>query len=154
MLKQADFVLRGLRKLFPIFSLLLIFAFGHTASAQITKAISGTVTDAETGEPLPYVTIFVKLPNHTNKGTTTDFSGIYHIIVPATSGDSIYASYVGYLQTAKLRPKENTSVVDFQMKANSQILKTVTITPKTYVNPAWAIMEAIVKHKDDNNLES
>ncbi|GAB3915663.1 DUF5686 and carboxypeptidase-like regulatory domain-containing protein [Mucilaginibacter boryungensis] len=153
MLRKANFVLPGLWKLFPVFCFAFICIFNTEASAQAVKRISGKITDAETGEPLPYVTVFVKLPNHTTKGITSDFSGLYHLVAPLASSDTIYATYVGYLQAKKPLPKEHTATVDFQLKADNQLLKTVTITPKSYVNPAWAILENVVKHKNENNLE-
>src|SRR4051812_18942805 len=106
MLKQADNVLPGLRKLFPIFCLALMFLLHNGASAQVTKSFSGKITDSETGEALPYVTVFVKLPNHTTKGTTTDFSGVYHLVVPQVAGDSLYAHYIGYIPAQKVLPKQ------------------------------------------------
>lgn len=153
MWNKTDTVLLVLRKNFPVFCIAFIFMLCNTAKAQETKNISGKITDAETGEPLPYVTVFVKLSNHTNKATTTDFSGIYHLAAPLASGDSIYATYVGYMQAKKALPKIHPATVDFQMKADNQMLSMVTVTPKTYVNPAWAILENVVKHKDDNNLD-
>jgi hypothetical protein len=154
MLKQADIVQTGLGKVFPVLLLVFIFAVFAPAEAQSLKNISGRITDAETGEPLPYVTVFVKLPGHTTKGTTSDFSGIYHLIAPLASGDSVYATYIGYSQTQKLLPKDRSLAVDFQMKTNSQQLRMVTVTPKSYVNPAWAIMDNIVKHKNENTPDN
>jgi len=57
--------------------------------------VTGTVTDAQTGEPLPGVNIVIE---GTNKGTTTDFDGKYSII--ASPDDMLVFSYVGY-QTVK-----------------------------------------------------
>ncbi|MES2275360.1 MAG: DUF5686 family protein [Bacteroidota bacterium] len=154
-LKQADMVLPVWGKIFPVFCVAFVCLLFHTgANAQAVKNISGKITDAETGEALPYVTVFVKLPNHTNKATTTDFSGLYHLVAPLASVDSIYATYIGYTQAKKPLPKEHTVTVDFQMKTDNQLLKMVTVTPKSYVNPAWAIMENMVKHKDDNNIDN
>jgi hypothetical protein len=153
MLRKAEFVLPGLRKIFPVFCIAFMFILNNEASAQAVKNITGKITDAETGEPLPYVTVFVKLPNHTTRGITSDFSGLYHLVAPLASGDTIYATYVGYLQAKKPLPKEHATTIDFQLKADNQLLKMVTITPKSYVNPAWAILENVVKHKDENNLE-
>ena len=44
--------------------------------AAFSQSISGTVTDAETGDPLLGVTIILK---NTNKGVVTDFDGNYII---------------------------------------------------------------------------
>ncbi|GAB3932494.1 DUF5686 and carboxypeptidase-like regulatory domain-containing protein [Mucilaginibacter myungsuensis] len=140
-----------LGKLFPL--LCFVLTFCPCARAQSVKTYTGKITDAETGEPLPYVTIYVKLPNNTTKGTTTDFSGVYRLVTPLATGDSIYATYVGYILTKKPLPAGRTGTVDFQMKTNTELLKTVTITPKKYINPAWAILDGVVQHKDENNLD-
>lgn len=152
MLKQAEFIVRRLKMGFPVFC--IVFTLATTVSAQSFKNISGKITDAETGEPLPYVTVFVKLPDHATKAISTDFSGLYHLIIPHPLTDSIYASYVGYLPAKKILPKAHTVTIDFQMKADNQLLNMVTVTPKSYINPAWPIMEKVVKHKDENNLEN
>jgi hypothetical protein len=154
MCKCIDVVLPVLRKFLPaVLIIVLLVAFNFIANAQTTKNITGKITDSETGEPLPYVTVFVKLPNHITKATNTDFSGVYHLFAPQAAGDSIYASYVGYLPSKKLLPKVFPVTLNFQMAADNQLLKTVTVTPKSYVNPAWAIMDNVVKHKNDNNLD-
>ena len=123
------------------------------ANAQI-RTVTGKVTDAKTGEPLPYVTISVKLTNGTRKGISTNFDGLYSLSLPANMAkDSIYTSYVSYTPSHKLIPKGADVEVNFQLSINSQMLKSVTITPKTYRNPAWEIMEQMVKHKPDNDLQ-
>ena len=125
-----------------------------TVFSQQARYITGKVSDAETGEPVPYATVSVKLPNGTRKGTSTDFDGLYHLLVPAKiTTDSIYATYIGYKAGQKALPAAPRAEVNFQLAANNKVLKTVNVTPKTYVNPAWEIMANIVKHKPDNNLE-
>lgn len=142
-----------LRKVLHTLSLCLLSGFvSFQANAQQTKNISGKVTDAQTAEPIPYVTVFVKLPNHTNKATTTDFDGLYHMDVPANA-DTCYVRYIGYLPSKKVLAHGNATDVNFQMNADNKLLKEVRITPKSYVNPAWEIMDAMVKHKDQNNME-
>ena len=57
--------------------LVALFAFPALAFAQGT--VRGTVTDAETDQPLPGVTVFVQA---TNTGTTTDVDGGYELTLP------------------------------------------------------------------------
>lgn len=134
-----------------VFFLIIVclLALAGRASAQV-RTITGKITDAHTGEPLPYVTVFVKLPNHTTKGTASDFNGNYRLTIPAELlRDSVYATYVSY---APSRERLGTSTaVDFQLTPDNRMLKDVLITPKSYVNPAWEIMEQMVKHKKINN---
>nr|WP_319510986.1 TonB-dependent receptor [uncultured Draconibacterium sp.] len=58
--------------------------------AQV-KTVTGNVSDAGSGEPLPGVTIVVK---GTTQGTITDFDGNYSIDVE--QGQTIVLSYIGY----------------------------------------------------------
>lgn len=66
-----------------------------TTFAQIT--VSGTVTEQDTGGPLPGVNVIIK---DTSKGTVSDFDGNY--IIEANLGDILQFSYIGY------KPKEVT----------------------------------------------
>jgi hypothetical protein len=54
--------------------------------------ITGTVTDSETGEPLPGVNIIV---DGTTVGVVTDIDGLYSIEVPSADRDTGF-SFVGY----------------------------------------------------------
>lgn len=68
----------------------MLSLFSLTAYAQIK--ITGTASDAATGDPLSFITIQVK---GTTEGTTSDMDGKYSIEVP--NGDAILVySYIGY----------------------------------------------------------
>ena len=73
---------------------LALFVAATTASAQ--TAISGTVTDAETGDPLAGVNVIVGNPP---VGTSTDIAGFYEITAPA-GADSLVFSFIGYERLA------------------------------------------------------
>ncbi len=62
----------------------------------------GRVTDAETGETLPFVTIVIK---GTTKGTQSDNDGNYSLMLPANA-EYLTFSYVGY-KTAVVRINSN-----------------------------------------------
>ena len=57
-----------------------------------TNEISGTITDAQSGDPLPSVNILIK---GTTKGTVSDLKGNYTIA--ANPGETLVFSYIGYL---------------------------------------------------------
>jgi TonB-linked SusC/RagA family outer membrane protein len=61
---------------------------------KVAAAVSGTVTDAQTGETLPGVNILVK---GTTTGTITDSTGHYSLNVPSLQ-DTLVFSYIGYKQ--------------------------------------------------------
>src|SRR6056297_192406 len=83
-----------MRKLTLILTFLLFV--GLTASAQMQ--ISGTVTNAETGEPIPGVSIVVQ--GQTTIGTTTDMDGNYSFEVPS-GAETLVFSFVG-MQTKEV----------------------------------------------------
>ena len=68
----------------------MLSLFSLTAFAQIK--ITGTASDAETGEPLSFITIQIK---GTTAGTTSDMDGNYSIEVPNRDAILVY-SYIGY----------------------------------------------------------
>jgi iron complex outermembrane receptor protein len=69
---------------------LLLFGLPMLVFSQVT--VNGTVTDADSGEPLIGVNILVK---GTSTGTVTDFDGKYEIDIPS-EGSILVFSYTGY----------------------------------------------------------
>lgn len=132
--------------------LLLMFCAESGLKAQEVRTLTGKVTDAQTGEAIPYATIYVKLKDGKKKAAASDFDGLYRLIIPQNlATDSVYTAYVSYTTTRKLLPQGNHPILDFQLSEGGRLLNTVTITPKSYVNPAWEIMENLVKNKPQND---
>lgn len=75
-----------------LMSLMLMFTLLHTTLAQ-TRAVSGRVTDRNTKEGLPGVTVLVK---GTTNGATTNSEGAFTLNVPETTGTLVFSS-VGYI---------------------------------------------------------
>ena len=83
--------------------------------------VTGTVTDASTGEPLPGVNVLVK---GTTTGTITDLNGKYSITV--TDGSTILQfSYIGYL-TQETQVNDN-NVIDIQLEPDVKALEEVIV---------------------------
>ena len=103
----------------------LCFLLSVSLSAY-SQSISGTVTDAETGDPLLGVTIVLK---NTNKGVVTDFDGNY-IINNVEPGDyTIDLSYIGYgrlSQTITVGADDVT--YDFVMSFSASKLDELVVT--------------------------
>ncbi|WP_417195027.1 TonB-dependent receptor [Bizionia sp.] len=70
---------------------LLFLSMASIAMGQ--NNITGIVTDAETGEGLPFVNIYFP---QLEKGTTTDFDGIFNIENLPSGSYSLVYSFVGY----------------------------------------------------------
>lgn len=75
---------------FTVFIAFLFFA--HPVLGQSGK-IAGKVTDASTGEPLPFVNVMVE---GTTQGAATDLDGNYFIINISPGTYSVKASAIGY----------------------------------------------------------
>ena len=113
-------------------------------NAQTTK-VRGTVTDAETGEPLPMVTLlFVG----TTIGVTTDFDGNYYLETRENVSE-LMAAYVSYEKQTKPVNKGAFNTIDFKLVPIVTGLDEVKVTPGE--NPAHAILRNISKNKKRNN---
>jgi TonB family protein len=99
------------------------------AATSASKLISGTVTGAEDGLPLPGVSIKVK---GTSLGTTTDLTGHYSLSVPDST--SLVFSFVG-MQTSE-SDIDALSKLDVKMNEDVSQLNEVVITRSAIPRPA------------------
>ena len=102
-----------------IFSFLLVMGFVQLANAQ-QQEVSGTITEAETGMPLPGVTVLEK---GTSNGTSTDFDGNYTITV--SDGATLVLSMVGY---QKLEISVASGEFDASLQTDTEALDEVVVT--------------------------
>jgi len=131
------------RKLYLLCGILLLLA-GFSGFGQ-SYTISGKVFDSESKEPLPFVPVIIK---GTTVGATTDFDGNYSITTTAT-GDSIVASYVGYLRISRpLRRGENQTV---NLPMVLQGVNLLEVVVKAGENPAHRIIRNVIANKKYNN---
>ncbi|AGA79945.1 SusC/RagA family TonB-linked outer membrane protein [Echinicola vietnamensis] len=88
---------------------ILVFVFLLVGSAYAQEVtITGTVTTAEDGEPLPGVSVLLQ---GTNSGTVTDLDGNYSIDVADREGTLVF-SYLGYVtQTLAIQNRTTIDVV-------------------------------------------
>lgn len=129
------------------------------ASAIPVTGVSGQITDAKTGEPMPYVSV-VFLGSQI--GTLSDEDGIFYI--ENTQGfNTLSVSMLGY-ETYILPVKANTLTenVKIQLSPDAYNLQAVVVKPKRgrdaayrkKGNPAVELVENVIKHKKDNRVES
>src|SRR5690625_1870354 len=91
-----------------LFFLALFLGFS-SSNAQVDSKVSGTITDANTGETLPGVNITVK---GTTRGTSSGSEGSYQLTVPSLT-DTLVFSFVGY-ESSEI-PINNRSTINVSM---------------------------------------
>jgi len=107
---MMTFKLTKLRLLMFLFALL----FANLTYAQ-QKTITGSVTDEDTGEALPGVTIIVE---GTTSGTVSDLDGNFSIKVP-DENSSLAFSFVGYVT----QQKSVKGVTSFKIALKNDLMK-------------------------------
>ncbi len=91
------------------------------AQAQPVAVIKGTVTDAQTNEALPGVTVAVK---GTTNGVVTDANGNYS--VSAGPAATLIFRYIGYKTTEIVVGAQ--TVINVKMVASEELLRSVVVT--------------------------
>ncbi|MCC6540618.1 MAG: carboxypeptidase-like regulatory domain-containing protein [Flavobacteriales bacterium] len=115
------------------------------AMPQTTK-VSGRVTDARTGEPIPFASIAYI---DSRIGASSDPDGHY-VIETYYATDSIRVSTVGYVARSYAVRKDKVQVIDIALQPSSFELAEVVIKP-TEENPAFGILRRVIKNKPVNN---
>ncbi len=112
---------------FPL--LLLLVSLGITGFSQ-TGSLRGFVYDDETGEPLPYVNVYIA---GTDMGAPTDENGFFSVSSIPPGDYTVKLTYVGYdtlFQKFTIEANKITSV-KLNLLQSGIILNEVTITSKT-----------------------
>lgn len=100
-----------------------LFALGlWAAPASAQHAVTGTVSDAEDGTPLPGVNIIVK---GTQQGATTIGDGTYELEAPSAT-DTLVVSFVGYEQQEVAI--DNRSEIDVALQPAVTALEEVVVS--------------------------
>jgi hypothetical protein len=106
----------------------LLFIFFHffISSVSLCQIVSGKVTDAKTGEALPFTNVFI---NNTTIGAITALDGIYEIKGQIPSNIELVASFVGYVtKVVEVNFGNRTSVtIDFLLEPLQSVLSEVEL---------------------------
>jgi hypothetical protein len=120
-----------------------------------TTIIKGTVSDALTGEPVSFVSVYLR---GTTAGTVTDQKGKY-TIETSVNANTLVFSFVGYnTETRKVLPgREQT--IDISLTLASIALDEVIVKPvrKAYrnrENPAVELINKVIANKEKNRPEA
>lgn len=135
--------IRGLIIERSIVTLSIFFILASSAFAQ--TVVKGKVTDATTGDPLPFANVvFVG----TTIGMTTDFEGNYSLKT-SSPVDSVEVTSVGYMPKAKAIVRGTTQTINFQLQENVTSLQEVVVLAGE--NPAFEILRRVDKNRKHND---
>jgi len=103
--------------------LLLLLSQAGPAAAQV--ALSGSVRDSLTRQPLPFASVFLA---NTTYGTTTDAQGHYRLAGMPSGTYALTVSYLGYaLRQQPVVLTNEPLVVELQWPAATQALAEVVV---------------------------
>jgi hypothetical protein len=133
----------------------LFFSLNSFSQVSDKTIIKGLVTDALTGYPMPYVSVFMK---GTTVGTLTDNAGKYRIETASTA-PIISFSFIGYQAESREIKKGIEQTINIRMSLASITLDEVVVKArkKEYSNknnPAVELIDKVVEKKDENRPES
>ena len=116
-----------------------------SASAQIK--VTGIITDAKNGEPIPFASVVVK---NTTTGTSADADGNYAITAPSANSVLVFSS-VGYL-TQEVENAGRT-VINVMLAADAQSIdETIvvaygTVKKSSYTGSASVVSEEVMTER-------
>ena len=116
-------------------------------AAQTTK-VTGVVSDAATGELLPFVNVMFI---NSRIATQTDFDGAYALDTYYAT-DSLFFQCVGYRPVTIAVKKDKAQVIDVKMETAGRELTEFKVTAKGE-NPAFVILRRTIANKPANNRE-
>jgi hypothetical protein len=125
-----------------------VIVFAHQ-SVFAQYIITGRITDAKNGDPLPFATVGLKGANAMNIGAQTNFEGVY-TIKTKYKADSIYVSTVNYKKKSKALDKNaDSQTIDFQLQAEPKSLDEVVVYSGE--NPAYKILRKLRENAEKND---
>ncbi|MEM9990570.1 MAG: DUF5686 and carboxypeptidase regulatory-like domain-containing protein [Bacteroidota bacterium] len=121
--------------------LLLCALCGVTTFCTYGQQLSGTIIDADTGETLPTVNVYVA---GTALGTTADFNGFFELSLPQAS--AVTFSLIGYESVQLFFNAQRDTSVTVQLREAALDLQTAFIVGKKE-NVGKSIMKKVIAQK-------
>lgn len=123
----------------------LIIVFFIPVSAFAQTLVKGKVTDAHSGDPIPFANIIFK---GTTSGTTTDFDGNFEVKTTGPA-DSLVVSYMGYTTRVKKVTPGVSQIIHFQLEEVVTALEEIVF--EAGENPAFEVLRNVVRNKRSND---
>ena len=125
-----------------ILRLLLFMGIAISINSLSAQTVSGTVTDAETGETLIGATVLETVGDRGVRGTVTNAQGRYTMTLKGASKVTLRFSYVGY--STQIHEVDISRNLQFDVKLEpSVMLQAVDVTAERVNSPRAAQMSAI-----------
>jgi len=138
------------------YTLIVIFSiFSFAVNAQNT-VVSGTITDVQTNQAIPFVS--VSFPG-TPIGTTSNKNGKYSITT-TKSYTQLRFSYIGYKTVIRTIISGRDQAINVKMEPDVQTLATVKVSSgkkqkyRNKDNPAVELIRQVIAHKNSNRMQS
>lgn len=129
-----------------ILKIIIVLFFSVQLNAQ-QKTITGTVTTASDGLPLPGANVLIK---GTSQGVTTDFDGKYSI--STNLGDKLIFSYIGYKSQSVT--VGTISVIDVSLEASETLDEVVIVGYGATTKKAYAGTAAVVRSESVSSISA
>ncbi len=112
------------------FLTLLLFSVMMSGQAQQKYTLSGSITDAKTGESLMGVNVYLK--SNTQKGVVSNYYGYYALRLPAGTYTIIY-NFLGYQNTEVTISLDKNIKQDIKLTPTSETLNEVVVSGRTKI---------------------
>ncbi|WP_460911474.1 DUF5686 and carboxypeptidase-like regulatory domain-containing protein [Spirosoma areae] len=136
-------------KLHPHVLLLILYVtigVAATTQAQTLYTVTGLITDANTGEPIPFASVSLV---GRRSGTLSDDKGRFTLKAKILS-DSLAVSSLGYKPLRRaINPERQSQAVDFKLESAGNALQEVTV--RAGENPAWRVLRQLRKNRSIND---
>lgn len=136
--------------------LVLIILSSFFACAQNTT-VKGTITDAATNQPLPFVAVSFL---GSNNGVNTDEKGHYNLKSYNTTDQQLTISYIGYKAITRKIIIGKEQIINIKLVAEGKTLNEVLVRTARKVkyknkdNPAVELIKKVIQNKDKNRAGS
>ncbi|UII75308.1 SusC/RagA family TonB-linked outer membrane protein [Flagellimonas sp. HMM57] len=144
----------NLGRLLLFLPLLILFCSSTIYGQDNQYVVTGTVTDAANGSPIPGASVFIE---NTSFGSVTDFDGNYSFEATLSSGSyTLVASYLGFSSSkSEVTFGSNSAVsTDFTLKEDLLSLDEVVVTGSTVVQERKKLGNAVTTVKSVELLKA
>ena len=136
-----------------LLAFLMLAAQSHAFAEEHKVAITGTVTDKETNEPLMYATVYCV---DTNQGTSTNPEGKFNLTLSSlfSKGTTLRISLVGYKTEFIKLESENIQV---KLSPEVRTLNEIVVVKQRYRrknNPALELLSKVIENKKKNSTKN